>query len=169
MKKRILIPGAAIGGIAVYLAIQFLSLNLGDISVPSGTDMDSVEDRSSSPQASESTHTDAEGNMKSIVEVPATTIEEKLLWVDIVIDGEQFNVNRVTNMTDAIPSELRQPATVEEIIRMINDAVGDKSGTRVRVSRTSEALASAETRLMEALRAAGVNMDSVDRRNRLVE
>lgn len=44
MKKRILIPGAAIGGIAVYLATQFLSLNLGDLSAPRGTEMISVED-----------------------------------------------------------------------------------------------------------------------------
>jgi len=169
MKKRILIPGAAIGGIAVYLASQFLSLNLGDISVPSDTEMNSVEDRSSASEASQNNEAEVDGVIQTMVEVPGEKIPERLLLVDIVIDGEHFTSNRVTNADDTMATNARQPATIEEIIAMVEKAEGDKSGTRVRVSRTSEAVASAETRLMEALQTAGVSSDEVDRRSRLVE
>ena len=169
MKKRILIPGAAIGGIAVYLATQFLSLNLGDLSVPRGTEMISVEDRSSASKASRTNEAEVDGVIQTVAEVPVEKIYEKLLLIDIVIEGEYFTVNRVTNAVDTLPTHGRQPATLEEIIAMVEQAEGDKSGTRVRVSRTSEAIASAETRLMEALQTAGVNSDDVDRRSRLVE
>ena len=169
MKKRFLIPGAAIGGIAVYLASQFLSLNLGDISVPSGTEMNSVEDRSSASEASQNREAEADAVIQKVVDVPGEKIPEKLLLVDIVIDGEHFTVNRVTNAVDTMATNARQPATIEEIIAMIEKTEGDKSGTRVRVSRTSEAVASAETRLMEAIQTAGVSSDEVDRRSRLVE
>jgi len=169
MKKRILIPGAAIGGIAVYLATQFLSLNLGDLSVPRGTEMISVEDRSSASKASRTNEAEVDGVIQTVAEVPVEKIYEKLLLIDIVIEGEYFTVNRVTNAVDTLPTHARQPATLEEIIAMVEQAEGDKSGTRVRVSRTSEAIASAETRLMEALQKAGVSSDDVDRRSRLVE
>ena len=169
MKKRILIPGAAIGGIAVYLATQFLSFNLGDLSVPRGTEMISVEDRSSASKASRTNEAEVDGVIQTVAEVPVEKIYEKLLLIDIVIEGEYFTVNRVTNAVDTLPTHARQPATLEEIIAMVEQAEGDKSGTRVRVSRTSEAIASAETRLMEALQKAGVSSDDVDRRSRLVE
>jgi len=169
MKKRFLIPGAAIGGIAVYLASQFLSLNLGDISVPRGTEMISVEDRSSGSKTSQNREVEVDAVIQKVVEVPGEKIPEKLLLVDIVIDGDYFTVNRVTNAVDTVATHGRQPATIEEIIAMVEKAEGDKSGTRVRVSRTSEAVASAETRLMEAIQTAGVSSDEVDRRSRLVE
>ena len=169
MKKRFLIPGAAIGGIVVYVASQFLSLNLGDISVPRDTEMISVEDRSSASEASQNREAEADAVTRKVVEVPGEKIPERLLLVDIVIDGENFTVNRVTNAIDTVAKHGRQPATIEEIIAMIGKTEGDKSGTRVRISRTSEAVASAETRLLEAIQAAGVSSDEVDRRNRLVE
>jgi len=169
MKKRILIPGAAIGGIAVYFASQFLSLNLDDMSVPSGTEMISVEDRSSTSKASQNSDAEVDRVIPKVNEVAGEKIPEILLLVDIVIDGEHFTINHMTNAVNTVPTHGRQPATIEEIIAMVEKAEGDKSGTRVRVSRTPEAVASAETRLMEALQTAGVSSDQIDRRSRLIE
>lgn len=179
MKKRILIPGVLIGVVA-YLVSQFLSFNIGDLSIPNGSKMVSVESQASPTTPRESiTVADAAttakgaaddaGQPQSVAEVSAEMLPEKLLLVDIVIDGDRFNVNRVTDRVDALPQDARQSATVDEIIALVQAAQGDKSGTRVRVSRTSEAVASAETRLMEALQKAGVSSDEVERRSRLVE
>lgn len=173
MKKRYVIPGVLIG-VAAYIASQFLSFNIGDLSIPSGSEMVSTESgpsTSKSPQPTDIQPIDTVDASKSqsAVGTLAEMQPEKLLLVDIVIDGERYSVNRVTNLVDAVPSDARQPATIEEIITMVEQADGDKSGTRVRVSRTPGAVASAEIRLMDALQKAGVSSDEIDQRSRLVE
>ncbi len=169
MKKRILIPGAAIGGVAVYLASQFLLFDLGNIGIPKDAEKISVEDLSPALKDEQLTTAGENVSKRAGVEVAAEKSPERLLLIDVVIDGDRFEISRVTDMVDAVPGERRQSATLEEIIAMLGKTEGDKSGTRMRISRTPEALASAETRLVEALRKAGLSMDAVDRRNRLVE
>lgn len=173
MRKRILIPGVLIGVLA-YLASQFLSFNIGDLSIPSGSKMVSVDSEASptTPPKSATTNQDVADDADqtpAVAKGSAEMLPEKLLLVDILIDGDRFNVNRVTDLVDAVPRDARQPATIDEIIALVQAAQGDKSGTRVRVSRTPGAVASAETRLMEALQQAGVSSDEVERRSRLVE
>lgn len=173
MRKRILIPGLLIGVLA-YLASQFLSFNIGDLSIPGGSKMVAVDSEASPATPPESATADREpaddaSQPQTLAEASPEMLPEKLLLVDIVIDGDRFNVNRVTDLVDAVPQDARQPATIDEIIALVQAAQGDKSGTRVRVSRTPGAVASAETRLMEALQKAGVSSDEVERRSRLVE
>lgn len=173
MKKRILIPGVLIGVLA-YLASQFLSFNIGDLSIPSGSKMVSVDSEASPSTPPESATTNKEvvddaSQTLAVARDSAEMLPEKLLLVDIVIDGDRFSVNRVTDLVDAVPQDARQPATIDEIIALVQAAQGDKSGTRVRISRTPGAVASAETRLMEALQKAGISSDEIERRNRLVE
>lgn len=168
MRKRILIPGAALGGIAVYLASQFLSLDVGDLSVPKETNTTSVQERSSEPSVIAPESAD-DVRLQTAVESPSANRSEMLLLIDVVIDGDRYLVSRVTSMMDVTPRTPREPGTLEEIIPMISEAKGDQSGTRVRVSRTAEAVASAETRLMDALNKAGISVDEIDNRSRLVE
>ncbi len=169
MRKRILIPGAVIGGIAVYLASQFLSLNIGDISVPEGSNVVSVGDNVSAVPSSESSAAENEVSPKTVVEIDSETSPAKLLLIDVLIDDDRFEIEKVSETVGEQPASQRQLASVEEVVSMVRTAEGDKSGTRVRISRTPEAIASAETRLVEALQEAGINSDAIDRRNRLVE
>ncbi len=175
MRKRVLIPGAAIGGLAIYLASQFLSFNIGDISIPTSSDMVSMQPQSASTGFPDtSAIVDEEPADSGGTESLSDEIPEVLVLIDVLIDGDQFFIARVTNASDLKPTETlsdvsRQPVTANEIVAQVSTAQGDKSGTRVRISRTSEAIASAETELIDALTAAGIDADEIDRRSRLAD
>ncbi len=160
MKKRILLPVLGIGGLLVYLASQLFSFNLG-LGVPESRNLVSVESPSPSTQAVD---TPTEESLQTVVEATP-----KLLLVDVVIDGDEFSANRVTTAGDDGPMSQRERQTVEQIVTLVLEAAGDTSGTRVRISRTAEAIASAEAKLLEALQAAGISSDAIDKRSRLVE
>lgn len=162
MKKRRVVPVVAAGGILVFLASQFLSLNLGITQ----SDSSIVDPDAESDQAAQSQTTS-----ETVVSVDdeSSMIEDAKLWlVDVLIDGNNYSVRKVTDQPTDTEAE-RQSMSIEDIVAAVDQAEGDVSGTRLRISRTPEAVASAEKKLAEALDDAGIAPDVVETRQRLVE
>lgn len=155
MKKRRVIPVVAAGGLLAFLASQFLSLNLGVTQSDS-----SVVD----PDAEESSTTTSVVS----VEEPSLLADAKLWLIDVLIDGDTYSVRKVTDQTGGQESE-RVIMSVTDIVSAVDDAEGDASGTKLRISRTPEALASAAKKLTTALDEAGIAADVIETRQRLVE
>ena len=85
---------------------------------------------------------------------------------DVRVDGSTYWVLR-RFASDGRP--VREPATAEEVVAIVNSVPGDPDGVRVRVARTPNAQAGAAEDLMDALAAAGLADDEIDYRTRLVE
>lgn len=160
MKKRRLIPVVAVGGVLAAIFSQF-SLNLG-VSRQDTTEVD--------PEAQPLEELPPDSVPIVSAEDSDSVINDAKLWlIDVLIDGQDYSVAAVTS-EDKDPGKLeRKPMTVSEIVQQVEYAEGDASGTRVRISRTPEAIAIAEQELTAALDDAGIAADSVERRQRLVE
>ncbi|WP_165701462.1 hypothetical protein [Crateriforma conspicua] len=160
-KTKRLLPIAAIGGILAFIAGQFFSINVG---------VNQSETSVVSPDAepSDETSVDAPAMVQSGGE--SSMIEDAKLWlIDVLIDGTDYSVQRVTESNVGDDSPARQSMSLDQIVQAAGQAEGDASGTRVRISRTPEAVASAEKKLTTALHDAGIADDAVETRQRLVE
>ena len=106
--------------------------------------------------------------MVSVEDSPSMIQDAKLWLVDVLIDGGDYSVRKVTDQTSD-SDDTRETMSIEDIVAAVDEAEGDVSGTRLRISRTPEAIASAEKKLAEALDKAGIAPDVVETRQRLVE
>ncbi len=161
MKKRRVIPVVAAGGLIAFIVGQFFSFNLGVTRSDSNVadpDAEAVEE--------------VQPDGPAIVQTPgdASLLTDAKLWlIDVLIDGQDYSVRRVTSDPSSADEVAREPMNVDQIITAAAEAEGDASGTRVRISRTPEAVASAEKSLATALQEAGIADDAIETRQRLVE
>ncbi len=168
MKKRG--PVLVGAGVALLIASQFFDFGLGfqDGSGP-GETSDPNAQVSIDPTLSASTREIveySEEDANAQVDVPRVEpIDEPRLpdVVDIVIDGNQYLV-----VADAAADD-REAMTLDQIIAMAATVEGERSGIRVRVARTADAVASAEAAVMKRLTDAGLAADQIDARRQLVD
>lgn len=85
--------------------------------------------------------------------------------VDVLIDGDQYYVS----VGRPGPLDQREPRTLSEVVELATSREGDESGVRIRVTKTFQAIARAEQRLVDDLRQAGLSGDEIDRRRTLVK
>ncbi|MEM9645254.1 MAG: hypothetical protein AAF989_09685 [Planctomycetota bacterium] len=166
MKKRRMVPVVAVGGLFAFLFSLIFSFNMGD-----GSSEADVENETASTPIEEPVIDDVEVSGQSVVSaaVEPSVLEDAKLWlIDVLIDGRDYSVQRVTD-AESSTSQARVPMTVDEIVDAAQRAEGDASGTLVRISRTPEAIAAAEKELASALQEAGIATDAVETRQRLVE
>ena len=101
---------------------------------------------------------------------PAETVSSDVAvqpteMIDVVIDGDMYWVGTVRRGGQPV----REPLTIDEVVGLAELMSGDPSGVKVRISRTFDATAQADTALFEQLKEAGLSEDEIDRRRTLVE
>lgn len=170
MRKRI--PIVIGGGMALIIASQYLNFGFG---LQDGDSAGTAQE-----QAEMSSLEDAIADVESMTpdvvfpdESDETTPTEMSLVpasptmppvVDVLIDGNQYLVS-----VDAADGDKREAKTLDEIIAFASQVPGEPSGIRVRVARTPDAVASAESAIMSRLGEAGLTKDEIDSRRQLVE
>lgn len=173
MRKRV--PIVIGGGVALIIASQYFNMGLGfQDGDGAGTaeeqaemaslenaiaDIESMTPDAIFPEESDES-TDTVPTEMSLV--PAAPTMPPV--VDVLIDGNQYLVSM-----DAVDGDQREAKTLDEIIAFAAQVPGEPSGIRVRVARTPDAVASAESAIMSRLTEAGLTKDEIDSRRQLVE
>lgn len=170
MRKRV--PIVIGGGVALLVASQYFSMGLGFQDGDSaGTaeeqaEMLSLEDAIADIESMTPEAVFPDGSVEfaptDMSLVPAAPTMPPV--VDVLIDGNQYLVS-----IDAADSSQREAKTLDEIIALAAQVPGEPSGIRVRVARTPDAVASAESAIMSRLTEAGRTKDEIDSRRQLVE
>lgn len=168
MRKRgPLIIGA---GIALLIASQYFDFGLGfqdgngpgDATDPNAqVSLDTIVRRTPAQAVP-----DPADEMTAVDDVPRfiPAIEPQIpAVVDIMIDGNQYLVLAHAG------EQAREAMTLDQIVAMSATVDGEPSGIRVRVTRTPNAIASAEAAVMKRLADAGLAADQIDARRQLVE
>ncbi len=142
LKKPQTFVVAGVLGVGLWLGSKLGGLGLG---TGGGAGVGIGTPSANSPQASTTDPAAAEPGESgaSPASEPAT--------LDIVIDGEGYTYRQRINGKDATV-----PVPLEQIVELAKQRKGDREGVRVRIQRRGNALPSAEERLAEALRDAGI-------------
>lgn len=158
MRKRV--PLVVGGGVVLLIASQFLDFGLG-FQDGDGSSV-STDPKTSSSIVDAIVESEKDS---SSVPSPSTTdafdVAPKL--VDVLIDKDRYEV---ATADDSAP---RVVLGLDELIALVQTAPGDDTGVKIRISRTPNAIAMAESALLERLRSMGLNEDQIDQRRQLVE
>ena len=156
MRKRVPI---LIGGVALVVASQYLNFGVG---FQEGGQVDeSTDEVAEVVDVAELQPTDDEPSPS--VSSPPTAETELPMVADVLIVEDRYMV-----VTDASNPDDRQPMSVDEIVTMTGQVIGEANGIRVRIARSPTAFAITEAGLMRALEQANVSPDQIDARRQLV-
>ena len=173
-----LVP-ASIVGVLIIAALAILGMLDFDFGLPTGqtgsassreaeTDSETMVNLADAPTES------AEPLQQDLQEpepvIPSDTVSPSVAvqpteMIDVIVDGDTYLVGTVRRGGTTV----REPLTVDEVVGLAEVMSGDPSGVKVRISRTFDATARADTALFEQLKEAGLSDDEIDRRRTLVE
>lgn len=84
--------------------------------------------------------------------------------LEVRIEGRQYHLRN-----HEAAEGVWVPATLEQVVAAAKQAPGDEAGIRVRMLRSGSSLAGAESELVEALNAAGIDANAIEIPKTLVE
>lgn len=171
MRKRV--PIAVGGVIALVVASQYMDFGLGFTDGDGNLDGPGTPAEQAEMAAIEDAIAEVDSPLPMSPEELATDPAASELTptppilppvVDVLIDGNQYWV--AINANDL---NQREPKTLDEILAMASTLQGEPDGVRIRVTRTPDAVASAEAAMMSRLNEAGLTADEIDARRQLVD
>lgn len=163
--KRMMYAGGGVLVLGIILG-QFFGLTPGINSGPGqGEDRPESEPEKSSPSIMAST----ESEMVPVLIQPEPESKQPLAELplqvlDILIDDRSYLVK-----ADTQPREKYQPADIEQIRKLAQQASGDEDGIRVRIYRTGSARVVPEKTLKEELKKAGLDSQQVEWKVHLID